>query len=131
MAWTAAKFWIKGQDLTQTLDWRETYGLDVEDCVEEISLYTSLGSTSVSGGLRFCASVLGCLVSAARVGQLVTDELGNDVNVLSRAVVEGSLVDGLERGLLAVVEADTEFNLRNTAGAEVTNAGAASSGCRG
>jgi uncharacterized membrane protein YgcG len=131
MAWTAAKFWIKGQGLTRTLEWRETYGLDVEHCVEEIGLYTGLGSTSVSSSLSLRTSVLSRLVSAARVGQLVTDEFGNDVDVLSRAVVEGSLVDGLERGLLAVVEADTEFNLRDTARAEVTNAGAACSSRRG
>lgn len=48
-------------------------------------------------------------------------------------MVEGSLVDGLEAGLLAVVEANAELDLRNSAFTEVTDgrrrASCSSRGC--
>lgn len=95
--------------------------LNAKDGVERIGLTTGLRSDSISSRLRRCARVLGGLVGTARVHKGVADELRDDIDVLSRAVVEGSLVDGLEAGLLAVVEANAELNLRDSAFTEVTD----------
>jgi len=58
--------------------------------IEEISLFTGLGGASLSCSLGRGAGVLGSLVGAARVGESIADELSDDANGLSRAVVERS-----------------------------------------
>lgn len=107
--------------------------LDPKDGIERIGLTTGLRSDGVSSRLRGCARVLGGLVCTAGVHKGVADELRDDIDVLSRAVVEGSLIDGLEAGLLAVVEANAKLDLRNSAFTEVTDgrrrASCSSRGC--
>ena len=65
--------------------------LDAENGVESISSGAGLRRSSVSSVLSLFASILGGLVGLARVGQSITDELRNDANRLSGAVVERSL----------------------------------------
>ena len=64
-------------------------GADTEDGVEGIGLTTGLSGNGTGGGTSLLASILGGLVSFARVCQSITDGLGDDIDVLSRAVVEG------------------------------------------
>ena len=64
-------------------------GADTEDGVEGIGLTTGLSGNGTGGRTGLLASILGGLVSFARVGQSITDGLGDDIDVLSRAVVEG------------------------------------------
>ncbi len=104
---------------------------DAEDSVEGISLCAGLRGGGRRSSASRLARVLGGLVGGARVRQGVADELGDDVDVLSGTVVEGLLVDGLERGLLAVVKADAEFDLGDGAAAEVTDASARVGSCSG
>ncbi len=68
-------------------------GLDTEDGIEGISSRAGLSGSSVTGSLSLLASVLGGLVSLARVGQSVADELRDDADSLGRSVVEGSYHD--------------------------------------
>ena len=105
-------------------DAREVRG-NVEDSVEEISLDTSLGSTSVSSGARALAGRLSSRVGPAGVGEGVANELGDDVDVLRGAMVVGRQVGRLKRRLLAVVEADGECDLGDSAATEVANAAGA------
>ena len=64
-------------------------GADTEDGVEGIGLTTGLSGNGTGGGTSLLASILGGLVSFARVGQSITDGLGDDIDVLSRAVGVG------------------------------------------
>jgi len=88
MAATEAKFCHVYQTPNITRQLRSAYGRNTKLSVEKISLFTSLGSTSLSCSLGRGASILGSLISAARVGEGVADELGNNANSLGRTVVE-------------------------------------------
>ena len=84
-------------------------------------LTTGLRRATAGSILRLLAKVLRRLVRLALVGQSVADELSDDVDVLRGAVVEGRLVNGLERRLLAVIEANTKLDLGDRARAEVAD----------
>lgn len=58
-----------------------------EDGVESIGLFSGLGRGTISGGLGSRAGAQGDGVGLASVHELVAHELGDDVDVLSRAVV--------------------------------------------
>lgn len=66
------------------------------------------------------AVVNGLLVSITGVYQSITDELCDDSGVQGAAVVKVGLVGGLERVLLAAVEARAEHNSRVRAFVEVS-----------
>jgi hypothetical protein len=121
-----------------------SYRLDAKDCVESVGLSTSFSSGTIGSSDSFRAGVLSSLVGSARVGQRVTDELGNNANALSRAVVEGfyaitvnnrrrkcslelTLVSGLEASFLPVIETNAELDFRDSTAAKVTN----TTGCPG
>ena len=62
-------------------------GRDAKDGVERIGLSTSLGGLGVSGSLGRSARRLRGRIGTTAVGELVTDELSDDVDVLCGAVV--------------------------------------------
>ena len=62
-------------------------GADTEDGVERVSLGTGFGCLSIGGGLGSVAGFLRGLIGTAAVDEVVAHELGDDVNVLRRAVV--------------------------------------------
>ena len=62
-------------------------GLDTEDGVEGVGLGTSLRWLTVRSSAGSLAGVLRGLVGTTAVGQSITNELSDDVNVLGRAVV--------------------------------------------
>lgn len=69
------------------------------------------------------AVVDGLLVGITRVYKSVADELGDDLGIQGAAVVEVGFVGGLERVLLAVVEARAEHDGRVRTFVEVRGVG--------
>jgi hypothetical protein len=88
-----------------------TNGCDSEEAVEDISVNASLGGSGIGSSLGSSARGLRSRISATRVDEGIADGLSDDRNGLGGTVVERSLVNGLEAGLLAVVEANTKLDL--------------------
>jgi len=82
-----------------------------------------LARETVGGGFSSLAVGNGLLVSITSVNKSVADELGDDLGIQGAAVVEVGLVGGLERVLLAAVEARAEDDSRVRAFVEVRRVG--------
>lgn len=102
------------------------YGGDTEYSVEEIGLFTRLGSSAVSSLSSSGASGLGSIISLATVHESVADEAGDDTDSLGRTVRVGREIGGLECGLPTVIEPSGKVNRRDRAAAKVTDVGATS-----
>lgn len=124
-------------------------GGDAKDSVESVSLFSRLCWGIVSGDLGLSTGVQGGRVGLTSVHELVAHELGDDVDVLSRAVVVAhcgpkrrrqrkvllknkvgrkigrlTFVDRLERGFATAIEASSELNLGNAARPKVAKVSA-------
>ena len=83
--------WKKANEPSSIRDHRKRgkVGRNAEHGVECVRLRAGLRRLAIGSGGRARARCLGCRVRATRVRQGVADELSDDVDVLSRAVVEG------------------------------------------
>lgn len=96
-------------------------GLDNRRFQHTIGLSTSTSSLGVSSSSSSRASRLRLSISVARVRERVANELGDDVNVIRRAVRVRGLVGRFERCFRSVVKAHTEVNRWDGARAEVSD----------
>lgn len=91
--------------------------LNTQSAVEGISSSLSLGT---SGGLSAGLARLNRrLIGLARILQSLASEIGNDLDVKRRAVVEVGIVETLEASLLAPVKTLSELDSRAAARAKV------------